>query len=97
MLKSEAEKASKIVAAVDFQPPYPASILSKPYPKDYTNPRFKKFDGKKGNAREHVIGFLDDLGVYASDHKLRLKEFSKSLTDRAYSWFVNLPAGSIGT
>ena len=97
MLRTEVEKANKIVTAMDFQPLYTASILSKPYPKNYTNPQFKKFDGKKGNAREHVISFLDDPGVYLSDHKLRLREYSKFLTDRAYLWFVSLPASSICT
>ena len=28
---------------------------------------------------------------------MRLREFSKSLSDKAYSWFVNLPANSIKT
>ena len=32
---------------------------------------------------------------YADDENLRLREFFKSLTDKAYSWFVNLPANSI--
>ena len=56
-----------------------------------------KFYGKRGNAKEYVVGFLDDLGVYASDQELKMREFSKSLTDRAYSWFVSLPANSIHT
>ena len=32
----------------------------------------------------HFVRFLDDLGVYASDHELRMREFSKSLRDSAY-------------
>lgn len=69
--------------------------MSKPYPRDYTNLLFKKFDDKKGNAKEQVISFPDDLSVCANDLDLRLKKFSKSLTIRAYSWFVNLSARSI--
>ena len=85
IFKVEIEKANKVVVAIDFQFPYPAHILAKPYPKDFINPRFRKFDGKRGNAKEHVVGFLGDLVVYASDQELILSEFSKSIIDRAYS------------
>lgn len=79
----ETERANKTLITVDFQPPYLTNIVSKSYPKDYVNPRFRKFDGKKANAKEHVISFFDDLGIYANDHDLRMMEFSKSLTDWA--------------
>ncbi|PON46361.1 hypothetical protein TorRG33x02_326100, partial [Trema orientale] len=85
----------KDLKKIDFRPPYPSHILSKPYPKDYINPRFRTFDGRTGNAKKHVVGFIDDLGVYAGDEELRIREFSKSLTGRAYDWFVDLPANSI--
>ncbi|XP_028059474.1 uncharacterized protein LOC114263174 [Camellia sinensis] len=55
-----------------------------------TVPKFIKFDGKQGNAREHVARFIETLGVHDSDHSLRLREFSKSLIERACSWYVNL-------
>ena len=55
----------------------------------------RKFDGRKGNPREHIVSYIDDLGKYVDDENLRLREFSKSLNDKAYSWFVNLPANSI--
>ncbi|XP_028104160.1 uncharacterized protein LOC114303224 [Camellia sinensis] len=65
------------------------------YPTGYVVPKFIKFDGKQGNAREHVVRFIETLGVHGSDHSLRLREFSKSLTERAYSWYVNLAPNSI--
>ena len=37
------------------------------------------------------------MGTCSDDHDLKLREFFKSLTDKAYSWFVNLPANSIKT
>ena len=40
LLKSEAERASKVVATVHFQPPYLGQVTSKPYPKDYVKPKF---------------------------------------------------------
>lgn len=54
-----------------------------------------KFDGKKVHAREHIFGFLYNLDLYANDHDLKMKEFSKSLTNLAYSWFVKLLARSV--
>ncbi|XP_028113360.1 uncharacterized protein LOC114311418 [Camellia sinensis] len=66
-----------------------------PYPTRYTVPKFIKFDRKQANAREHVVRFIETLGVYGSDHFLRLLEFSKSLTERTYNWYVNLAPNSI--
>ncbi|XP_028062254.1 uncharacterized protein LOC114265633 [Camellia sinensis] len=63
----------------------------------YTVPKFVHFDGRKGNAREHVLRFLDALGVHREDRNLRIREFSKSLTDRAFSWYANLAAGFISS
>ena len=59
VLKSEAERASKVVAAMHFQHPYPSQV-TKPYPKDYVKPKFRLFDGKKSSAREYVKSFIDD-------------------------------------
>ncbi|XP_028099009.1 uncharacterized protein LOC114298597 [Camellia sinensis] len=47
------------------------------------------------NAREHVVRFIETLGVHGNDHSLRLWELSKSLIERAYSWYVNLAPNSI--
>ena len=70
VLKSEAERARKVVAAVNFQPPYPSQLTSKPYPKDYVKPKFRLFDSKKGSPRKNVISFINDLGMYYDDHDL---------------------------
>lgn len=40
--------------------------------------------------REHIVCFLDIIGAYANGADLYMREFSKSLTDRAYTWYVNL-------
>ncbi|CAL9001484.1 unnamed protein product [Prunus brigantina] len=49
----------------------------------------------KGNPKEHVNRFINALGPHAGDYNLRLREFSKSLTDRAYTWYTTLALGSI--
>ena len=43
----------------------------------------------------HVSKFIDSMGPYASNSDLCLQEFSKSLDDRAYTWYTTLPPGSV--
>ncbi|KAI8530046.1 hypothetical protein RHMOL_Rhmol11G0024100 [Rhododendron molle] len=63
----------------------------------YSPPKFVKFDGKEGSAQEHKVRFVESLRAHASDSNLCLCEFSKSLTSRAYTWYVNLEPYSITT
>ena len=46
---------------------------------------------------EHVSKFMDSMGPFAGDKELCLREFSKSLTDRAYIWYSTLQPNSILT
>ena len=46
---------------------------------------------------EHVSKFIDTLDPYAIDEDLCLREFSKSLCDRAYTWYIGLKLRSIPT
>ena len=93
----KAEKERLLATSIDFRPPYPVEIAIKPYPRKYVSPVFRKYNGKIGNAKEHIVQFIDDLGIHAHDPELRLREFSKSLTERAYTWYANLPSESIRT
>ena len=79
------------------KPPYPAVLLSKPYPEKYETPTFALYDWRKGNAMEHISKFMDSIGPFAADGELCLREFSKSLTDRAYTWYSTLQPNSIPT
>ncbi|GLU03950.1 hypothetical protein SLE2022_211190 [Rubroshorea leprosula] len=76
-------------------PPYPKEILSRPYPKKYESPAFLQYNGRKGSAVEHVNKFLDAMGAHTGDRDLCLHEFSKSLSDKAYTWYTTLPLGSV--
>jgi len=67
------------------RPPYPLRILSKPYPEIYEPRTFTQYDGRRGSTVEHVSKFIDTLGPYTADEDLCLREFSKSLCDRAYT------------
>ena len=85
------------------RPPYPAELLSKPYLEKYETPTFSLYDGRtlydgrKGNAIKHVNKFLDSMGPFVGNGNLCLREFSKSLTDHAYTWYSTLQPSSIAT
>ena len=72
-------------------------MLSKPYPERYEPRASTQYDGRKGSAVKHVIKFINTLGPYAANEELCLREFSKSLCDQAYTWYINLKLGSIPT
>ena len=81
------------MGVLDLKLPYNKRVAIKPYPKDYVSPKFILFNGKNGSAKEHLLKFIETLGVYGLDDDLKLKEFSKSLTEKAYTWYVNLQPG----
>ena len=80
---------------IDTRPPYPEEIARKPYPANYMPSIFPWYDGITRNAREHIRWYVDVLTAYSHDHELRLKEFSKSLEDRAFTWYTSLAPGSV--
>ena len=88
-------QAKSSAGVLDLKLPYDQRIADKPYPKDYVSPKFMLFNGKRGSAKEHLLKFIETLEVYGFDDDLKLKEFSKSLTEKAYTWYVNLPPGSV--
>ncbi|RYQ92888.1 hypothetical protein Ahy_B09g099130 [Arachis hypogaea] len=80
----------------EISAPFEHHILAKPYPKGYQPPTFRKFDGTE-SAKEHILSFLDDFRVFRNHQELKIKEFSKSLTGRAFTWYCKLKASSINT
>ena len=80
-----------------WENPYPIELLKEPYPKKYDTLTFALFDGRKESVMEHISKFLDSIGTFAAHGDLCLREFSKSLVDKAYTWYTVLPAGSIRT
>ena len=79
------------------RPLYPPKVLSKPYPERYEPKAFAQYDGRKGSAVEHMSKFIDTLGPYAANEDICLREFSNSLCNRAYTWYIGLKPGSIPT
>ena len=95
LLKKEREKNPKKPWLFVKKPPYPIELLKQPYPEKYIVPTFSRFDGRKGSAFVHISKFIDSMGAYAGNGDLFLREFSKSLDDRAYTWYTTLPPGSV--
>ena len=79
------------------KPPYPIELLKEPYQGKYDTSTFALFDGRKGSAIEHISKFLNSMGPFVAHGELCLQEFSKSLVDRAYTWYTMLSPGSIRT
>ena len=46
---------------------------------------------------EHVSRFIHTMDPYIGDKELCLKEFAKSVVDRAYMWYITLRLRSIRT
>uniref|UniRef100_A0A2N9FIW5 Reverse transcriptase domain-containing protein n=1 Tax=Fagus sylvatica TaxID=28930 RepID=A0A2N9FIW5_FAGSY len=93
---SRAESATNAQGQDPPQPP-PSDPNRKPYPEKYIVPTFLRFDGRKGSALVHISKFIDLMGAYAGNGDLCLREFSKSLDDRAYIWYTTLPPESVKT
>ena len=86
LLKQKREKLLGIPKQFSWDPPFPPELLGKPYPKGYEPLKFHPFDGRNGSAVEHMSRFVHTMGPYAGDQELCLREFAKSLVDRAYMW-----------
>ena len=56
-----------------------------------------QYDSRRGSIIEHVRKFIDTLSPYAANEDLCLREFAKSLYDRAYTWYTGLKPESIPT
>ena len=97
LLEQEREKLSGIPKQFSRDPPFLPELLGKPYPKGYEPPKFHPFDGRNGNAVEHMSRFIHTMGPYVGDKELCLREFAKSLMDKAYTWYTTLRPGSIKT
>ena len=96
LLEKEKAKAPKEIF-YSRRPLYLLRIISKPYPDRYEPRTFTQNDGRRGRAIEHVSKFINTLGPYATDEDLCLQEFSKSLCNRANTWYTSLKPGSIPT
>ncbi|KAH7838052.1 hypothetical protein Vadar_021485 [Vaccinium darrowii] len=74
--------------------PYPAWVDTVPFPPGFSQPDFKMFGGT-GDPRQHIAHFLSRCGPIAQNEALCLQLFVQSLEGSAFTWYSNLPEGSI--
>lgn len=82
-------------ATIDWKPLYLLEVLPKPYPSDYEVSNFQKYDSRSDDSRKHVMCFLESMGRRFDNKGLYLKEFSKSLSKLAYTWYASLKSGVV--
>lgn len=59
MLQKEKERASVSFFSLDLKATLPFEVAAKPYPSKYKVPKFQKYNGWKGNKKDHIVRFLD--------------------------------------
>ncbi|MBA0672365.1 hypothetical protein Goklo_024162 [Gossypium klotzschianum] len=57
----------------DLKLPYLVRVVVKPYPKDYTSPKFMKFNEKTSDTCDHVEKIVETVGVAELDYNLMFK------------------------
>lgn len=53
------------------------------------------YDARSGNFKEHVFHFIETMGRHFHNIDICLKELSKSLTDKAHTWYANLKPSTV--
>lgn len=81
-------------SAYTITSPIPPKIMSRSMPVKYKTPNFKLFEGS-GNATEHMHHFTMSLNEYAQDETVCMREFVKTLTGDAFTWYISLKPNSI--
>jgi hypothetical protein len=75
--------------------PYPLEVDMVPFPKNYCQPQFSKFNGT-GSPHEHMAHFLDACQDTSHNGAL-LRQFVQTLSGPAFTWYSKLALGSIRT
>uniref|UniRef100_J3MFE1 Retrotransposon gag domain-containing protein n=1 Tax=Oryza brachyantha TaxID=4533 RepID=J3MFE1_ORYBR len=76
--------------------PYPPDVDLVPFPNNYRQPQFSKFNGT-GSLHEHVAHFLAACQDTANNGALLLRQFVQTLSGLAFTWYSKLAPGSIKT
>jgi hypothetical protein len=75
---------------------YPAAYDQLPLPHKYKLPDFTKFSKQgKVSTVEHINRFIIQCGEAAQQDTLKVRLFSMSLSESAFTWFTTLPVNSI--
>ncbi|TVU51241.1 hypothetical protein EJB05_02652, partial [Eragrostis curvula] len=79
-----------------YMKPYPPEIDMVPFPTNYRQPQFSKFNGT-GAPHEHVAHFLAACQDTSHNGALLLRQFVQTLSGPAFTWYSKLAPGSIRT
>src|SRR6266508_1414233 len=76
--------------------PYPPDVDLVPFPANYRQPQFSKFNGG-GSPHEHIAHFLAACQDTAQNGALLLRQFVQTLSGPAFTWYSKFPPSSIRT
>ena len=76
--------------------PYPPDVDLVPFPTNYRQPQFSKFNGS-GSPHEHIAHFLAACQDTTNNGALLLRQFVQTLSGPAFTWYSKLPPSSIKT
>ena len=97
---SEGVKAQYMQTHYSMRPgyvkPYPPEVDMVPFPNNYRQPQFSKFNGT-GSPHEHVAHFLAACQDTTHNGALLLRQFVQTLSGPAFTWYSKLAPGSIRT
>ncbi|KAL6284692.1 hypothetical protein ACE6H2_015621 [Prunus campanulata] len=80
-----------------YRKPLPSHYDAIPFPKGYQRPIFDKFDGINSSLHEHLTHFYSACGETSQLDALLVRQFVQSLKGSAFTWYTQLPPGSILT
>ncbi|XP_024311258.1 uncharacterized protein LOC112269245 [Brachypodium distachyon] len=76
--------------------PYPPDVDLVPFPANYRQPQFSKFNGS-GSPHEHIAHFLAACQDTAQNGALLLRQFVQTLSGPAFTWYSKLPPSLMRT
>ena len=76
--------------------PYPPEVDMVPFPNNYRQPQFSKFNGT-GSPHEHVAPFFAACQDTSHNGALLLWQFVQTLSGPTFTWYSKLAPGCIKT
>ena len=81
-------------ALYSYSKPYSQRIELLEMPSGYQPPKFHQFDGR-GDPRQHIAHFVETCDSAGTHGDLLVKQFVRSLKDKAFDWYVSIEPESI--
>ena len=88
------QQEKPLQASHTYAKPYTRRIEFLEMPSGYQPPKFHQFDGR-GDPRQHIAHFVETCDSAGTHGDLLVKQFVRSLKDKAFEWYINLEPESI--